>query len=77
MSIRPSAPFTCPRSTNVFLHHGGSPLRLLGLLLACSHYLWSATYLLFCQLSYAWCCIALPLLALLPVRPRGFGRRAV
>ena len=26
--------------TNVFLHHGGSPLRLLGLLLACSHCIW-------------------------------------
>ncbi|PRW32914.1 hypothetical protein C2E21_8122 [Chlorella sorokiniana] len=53
--------------TNVFLHHGNSPLRLLGLLLACSHYLWSAVYLVFCQVSYAWCCVALPLLALLPL----------
>uniref|UniRef100_A0AAD5H9V7 Uncharacterized protein n=1 Tax=Chlorella ohadii TaxID=2649997 RepID=A0AAD5H9V7_9CHLO len=53
--------------TNVFVHHGSSPLRLVGLLLACSHYLWSAIYLLYLQVSYAWCCIALPLLALLPL----------
>ncbi len=62
------SPCFLTRSTNVFVHHGSSPLRLVGLLLACSHYLWSAIYLLYLQVSYAWCCIALPLLALLPVR---------
>lgn len=66
----PCSAAALPR-TNVFVHHGGSPLRLVGLLLACAHYIWSPIYLLATGLSHAWCCVALPLLALLPVRARG------
>lgn len=51
----------------MFLHVSGSPLRLLGLLLACGHYIWSPMHILYARLPHGWCRVALPLLALLPL----------
>ena len=71
---RPAASCCLPNalhSTNVFTHHGGSPLRLLGLLLVGDFFIFGMLYHLTTRLSFVWTCVALPLAVLLPVRSGG------
>ena len=63
----PAAPAATRGGTNVFFHHGDSALRLLGLLLACSHALWGPFYLLHNRIAAAAGSAALLLAALLPL----------
>ena len=63
----PAAPAATYGGTNIFFHHGGSPLRLLGLLLASCHALWGALYLLHHRVAASACYAALLLAALLPL----------
>ena len=64
---RPPAPAATRGGTNIFFHHGDSPLRLLGLLLACSHAIWGPIYLLHNRIAAAAGFAALLLAALLPL----------
>lgn len=65
---KPLPVFPLPRSTNVFLRHGGSPLRLLLLLFVGDLFPYGVLYHLSARLSFAWARFALPLTVLLPVR---------
>lgn len=53
--------------TNAFNHHSGSPLRLLGLLLACSPAIWASITSLRSRLTVAAARLVLPLAALVPL----------
>jgi hypothetical protein len=64
---RSPAPAATRGGTNIFFHHGGSPLRLLGLLLACSHATWAFMFSVHSRLGYGFNCVVLPLAALLPL----------
>jgi hypothetical protein len=66
--LAPSPALAATRGgTNVFIHHGGNPLRLLGLLLACSHATWSFLFSVHSRLGHGVNCLMLPLAALLPL----------
>ena len=53
--------------TDVQSHHGGSPLRLLLLLLVCNSALWTLIYSLHSRLLVRFSCVGLPALAVLPL----------
>ena len=53
--------------TDVQAHHGGSPLRLLLLLLVCNSTLWTLIYSLHSRLLLRFSCLGLPAMAVLPL----------
>ena len=63
----PPPPAATRGGTNVFLNHGDSPLRLLGLLLTCSHATWSFLYSVHGRVACGFNCVVLPLAVLLPL----------
>ena len=76
MPTRPPAslPAAVHGRSNVMDHHGGSPLRMLLLMLLCNSAVWLCLYFLYARLLWVCSLVALPLAALPSVRT-GLARR--